>query len=247
MIPKIVHYCWLSGDPYPEKIKFCIDSWKKQLPDYEFILWDKNKFDIDSCIWVKQAYEAKKYAFAADYIRLYALYHYGGIYLDSDVEVLKSFNPLLNQPYFFGTENSSELLIEAATMGVEPHNEYIARCLNYYNDREFFIDGEMDTLPLPDIMTYHVENYKIIISENDFNYNDDNILQVFTKDYFSPKNGVGGKLSYLTSNTYSIHHYNASWYPMRKRLYAFILRSTNPWLANKLSIIYKTIFGVLHK
>ena len=87
MIPKQIHLCWLSGDPYPAKIEKCLASWKKHLPDYEVVLWDTERFDLESVPWVKQAFEAKKYAFAADYIRFYALYNYGGIYLDSDVEV----------------------------------------------------------------------------------------------------------------------------------------------------------------
>ena len=90
MIPKIIHFCWMSGDAYPEKIKKCIESWKQKLPDYEIWLWDTNRFDINQSIWVKEAFEAKRYAFCADYIRCYALYNYGGVYLDSDVEVLKS-------------------------------------------------------------------------------------------------------------------------------------------------------------
>ena len=88
-IPKIIHLCWLSGDPYPEKIQTCIDSWKKNLPDWEIMIWDTNKFDVNSTEWTKQAFAEKKYAFVADYIRFYALYNYGGVYLDSDVEVLK--------------------------------------------------------------------------------------------------------------------------------------------------------------
>lgn len=99
MIPKIIHLCWLSGDPYPPKIQKCLESWKKFLPEYEVMLWDGNRFDLNSSSWVAQAF-AKKYAFAADYIRMYALYHYGGIYLDSDVEVLKSFDELLTLPLF---------------------------------------------------------------------------------------------------------------------------------------------------
>ena len=82
MIPKRIHLCWLSGDPYPQKIQKCIDSWKVHLPDYEIMLWDLKRFDIAQVPWVEQAFRVKKYAFAADYIRLYALYNYGGIYLD---------------------------------------------------------------------------------------------------------------------------------------------------------------------
>lgn len=90
MIPKIIHYCWLSNDPIPADMQRYIESWKKFLPDYEFMLWNFSRFDINSSDWVKEAFKNKKYAFAADYIRLYALYNYGGIYMDMDVEVLET-------------------------------------------------------------------------------------------------------------------------------------------------------------
>lgn len=109
MIPRIIHICWLSGDPYPDLIKECIKSVKKHLPEYDIIVWDRTQFDIESCIWVKQAFENRKYAFAADYIRFYALYKYGGIYLDADVEVLKSFDNLLNQTYILGEEAGGDI------------------------------------------------------------------------------------------------------------------------------------------
>ena len=114
MIPKIIHLCWLSGDPYPRKIQDCLDSWKKHLPSYEIILWDTKRFNIHEVPWVEQAFNTKKYAFAADYIRLYALYHHGGIYLDSDVEILKSLDNFLELPYFVGAETSGT--IEAAIL-----------------------------------------------------------------------------------------------------------------------------------
>ena len=117
MIPKIIHLCWLSGDPYPRKIQDCLDSWKKHLPSYEIILWDTKRFNIHEVPWVEQAFNTKKYAFAADYIRLYALYHHGGIYLDSDVEILKSLDNFLELPYFVGAETSGT--IEAAILGAE--------------------------------------------------------------------------------------------------------------------------------
>lgn len=95
MIPKVIHYCWISGDPFPEKIQKCVDSWKRVLPDYEVVLWDYAKIHALNVRWCEEAIACKKYAFAADYIRFYALYNYGGIYLDSDVEVLKPFDDLL--------------------------------------------------------------------------------------------------------------------------------------------------------
>lgn len=120
MIPKIIHYCWLSNDPYPDKIRKCLESWHRYLPDYKFILWNRDSFDIDSVTWTKQAFERKKYAFAADYIRIWALKNYGGIYLDLDVEVLKKFDDLLELPYFMGIERY-ELTnaVEAAVLGTE--------------------------------------------------------------------------------------------------------------------------------
>lgn len=120
----------MSGDPYPSNIQKCIDSWHKYLPDYEIWLWDSKRFDIESSMWVKEAYEMKKYAFCADYIRLYALYNYGGIYLDSDVEVLKSYTDLLDLPYFMGLESKG--IIEAATIGAEKGCPIIKDLMAHY-------------------------------------------------------------------------------------------------------------------
>lgn len=94
MIPKIIHYCWLSNDPFPEHIERCMSTWQKYCPDYKIMKWDLSQFDIESSQWVKEAFESKKYAFAADYIRLYAIYTYGGIYLDSDISLNDSLDVL---------------------------------------------------------------------------------------------------------------------------------------------------------
>ena len=148
MIPKIIHYCWLSGDPFPDLINKCIDSWHNILSDYEFMLWDTRKIDVNSNLWLKQAYENKKYAFAADYIRFFALYHYGGIYLDADVEVLKDFKSLLIEKQLLGEEASGD--IEAAVIGAEKGADWVKSCLDYYANRPFVKeDGSFDTKPVP--------------------------------------------------------------------------------------------------
>ena len=108
MIPKIIHYCWLRNEPFPDDVQAYMATWKKHLPDYEFKLWNFSCFDIESSRWVKEAYMYRRYAIAADYIRIYALYNYGEIYLDTDVEVLKSYNDLLELPYFIGRERSKD-------------------------------------------------------------------------------------------------------------------------------------------
>ncbi|WP_303187413.1 glycosyltransferase family 32 protein [Phocaeicola coprocola] len=213
MIPKIIHYCWLSGDPYPEKIKYCIDSWKKFLPDYEFMLWDLNRFDINSSIWVKEAFEVKKYAFAADYIRLYALYTYGGIYLDTDVEVLRSFDSLLDLKYFIGKENTPHG-IEAAILGAEKGTIWIKTCLAHYQNRHFNLGlGKFDTEVLPSIILNILsKEYEIIdINRKDeIDKNSTNKIFRFPVDYFSPMTWDTHELN-ITNNTYAIHHFAGTW------------------------------------
>jgi len=155
MIPKIIHFCWLSGDEYPELIKNCIDSWHSILPDYQFILWDTTRFDVNSHPYVKAAFEAKKYAFCADYIRMYALYTMGGIYLDSDVMVYKSLDPFLIYKSFSSVEFHSYCLyrnmskkkekmvgIEAAVIGAEKGESWLKDVLDYYDKTDFCVKGK---------------------------------------------------------------------------------------------------------
>jgi len=222
MIPKIIHYCWLSNDEYPGLIKKCVATWKDKLPDYEFVLWDTNRFKLEDNVWVKQAFEAKKYAFAADYIRLYAVYNYGGIYLDTDVEVLKSFNNLLDLPYFVGSEGGS--IIEAGVFGAEKKCEWVGECLKYYEGKSFIKgDGSLDTLTLPRIMVSQVTKKREITELAEPNlellkkdYLDDKLI-MFPKDFFCAKNHGTGVVE-ITPNTYAIHHFAMSWVPIKNTL-----------------------------
>lgn len=223
MIPKIIHYCWLSGEEFPQDRKNNIASWKAMLPDYEFILWDTNRFDISKSVWTQQAFENKKFAFASDLIRFHAVYTYGGIYLDTDVEVIKSFNNLLTLPYFIGTQFDN--LIEAGVFGSEKESSWILKCMQYYNDRPFKKEnGTYDTLELPRVMKYQLKGIKniIIMQKNqvqkvDFWVKDEDSLFLFPFEYFSAKNYESGKV-YKTKDTYAIHHFNSSWLPFFSRL-----------------------------
>ncbi|MEN9919360.1 MAG: hypothetical protein RL662_1796 [Bacteroidota bacterium] len=151
-IPKIIHYCWLSGDPKPEKIQKCIDSWSEHMPDYEIICWDMNRFDINSNLYVKAACAERKWAFAADYIRVYALYNYGGIYFDSDVTVYQNFDPFLKHSVFTCTElnqlaynksireggyGKGGIGIEVAVMGSVPKHPWIKELMDFFEHKEF--------------------------------------------------------------------------------------------------------------
>jgi alpha-N-acetylglucosamine transferase len=223
MIPKIIHLCWLSGDPYPTKIAKCLASWKKYLPDYEVMLWDTNRFDLESSIWVKQAFEKKKYAFAADYIRFYALYNYGGIYLDSDVEVLKSFDDLLDLPYFIGAEKAQTP--EAAIIGAEKGCDWIKQCLDYYENRCFIKeDGSLDIKKLPEIMVEQISKFKLlrVLSLNDSlnirKLDMQNEVLEFNDAFFSPKVFDSREVE-ITPYTYAIHHYQNSWFSPKAKAY----------------------------
>lgn len=134
-IPKRIHYCWFGGRPKPPIVKTCIDSWKKQLPDYEIIEWSEKNFDIKSNPYVLAAYRSKKLAFVTDYVRLWALYHFGGVYMDADVEVLKPFDDLLEHRAFTGHE-TDELMV-TAVMGSVPFHPWIERLLRFYDDARF--------------------------------------------------------------------------------------------------------------
>ena len=162
MIPKIIHYCWLSDEPFPKKIRKCMETWKKTHPDYEIVRWSTKNFDINSITYVKEAFEARKWAFAADYIRMYALYTQGGIYLDSDVILLKRFDDFLNNSFFSsmeyhptqiekcGTMNYIDsngkriadkyiegIQIQAAVMGAEKGNPFVKEVMDWYSDKHF--------------------------------------------------------------------------------------------------------------
>lgn len=197
MIPKIIHYCWLSDDPVPDNLKKCMESWKK-LEGYEIKKWDFSRFDKSSSVWVKEAFDNRKYAFAADFIRLYALYTEGGIYLDMDIEVLKPFDDLLHRPYFLAYESPAETAVEAACMGFTKGNEYLKKCLDYYKERHFVKNnGEFDTLPLPQIMNH-------VASENAVH------LECFDWQTFTCKSFDTG-IEYVSAKSYTIHHFAGSW------------------------------------
>ena len=214
MIPKIIHYCWLSNDPVPSDLQKYMQPWKVKLPDYEFIKWDFKRFPKGKSKWVDQAFDKKKYAFAADYIRLFALYNYGGIYLDMDVEVLKSYDDLLPLSSMICFE-ANGTTIEAATIGSEKGCIWVKKCLDYYDNRDFVrYDGTLLMKPIPqiacEIMNKNFILYKAINVEDALNHN--NLIPILPSSFFSPKSYATGKLN-LTKDTNSIHQFSGTWLP----------------------------------
>jgi hypothetical protein len=210
MIPKKIHYCWLSGDPFPDLIVRCMASWRKALPDYELVLWDSKRFEVDRLAWVREAFAAGKYAFASDYIRLHALYEEGGIYLDADVEVLGNFNALLNERSFIGYERSGDL--EAAVIGAEKGCAWIAACLEHYNGRHFVQpNGSRDTTPLPVIVETTLNHLGLMPPAAPTTTTIAGPAITFCPaDYFSPKD-MHGEPVRTTPHTIAIHHFDGQW------------------------------------
>ena len=243
MIPKKIHFCWLSGDEYPPLIKHCIDTWKQILPDYELVLWDTKRFDINSVPWVKEAYDAKKYAFAADYIRLYAVYTEGGIYLDSDVEMLKTFNDLLHHKSFIGFEASTGN-VEAAIFGAEAGCGWCKTAMEFYQDKHFCVDerGCAKSNPIAPLVfqsalktTY--SGFPIETLDEPILLTEKEEIYVCPAAYFSPlkfdleksRDGENKLAKKYRSNpqTYCIHRFTASWgstVPMYLRIWDYIKR-----------------------
>lgn len=160
MIPKIIHYTWFSGEPFPEEIQDCINSWKKHLSDYQFRLWDMDAVKGVNSVFLKEALQERKWAYAADYVRLYAICHEGGIYLDTDVFVYKSFDPLLHDGVFIGKENSIHFeggftaqYLSSHCFGAEKNHPFIKDCLSYFDDRHFVTSSNTK---LPQSLKYNL-------------------------------------------------------------------------------------------
>ena len=227
MIPKTIHYCWLSNDPIPQKLQDCMSTWKAKLPDYEFVLWNFDRFDIDSSLWVRQAFENKKYAFAADYIRLFAVFNSGGFYLDMDIEVLRSFDDLLNNEIVLAYENDNGN-IEAGCFGAEKGNLLIKNCLDYYTDRHFVKpDGSFDILTLPVIMSR-------FISSNNASLND--------KYFFTCKSFETGVVS-TKDYSYTIHHFAGSWLPEEERIIMDYFRRMQQKYPRFIAVFLAIVYG----
>lgn len=214
MIPKVVHYCWFGGSEMPELATRCIESWKRYLPDYEFVLWNEKNFNINVNEYVRQAYKTKKYAFVTDYVRLYALYHYGGIYMDTDVEVLRNLDVFLRYRAFTGCED--EDMCVTGIMGAVPYHPWIEKLLKDYNDREFIIGlRRLDLTPNTQRITYiTIRDYGFVQEDKYQVLKDD--LHIYPSEVFCAKDWRTGEVK-VTERTYTIHHFAGSWVDKRKQ------------------------------
>ena len=219
MIPKIIHFCWFGDKKMPRMARKCLNSWKKYCPDYEIKLWNEENFDLDTNKYVREAYEAKKWAFITDYARLYIVYHYGGIYLDTDVELIKPLDSLLNYNAFFGIESTQNKCIATGLgFGAEKGNSIVKEIMEQYENISFKLnDGTYDMTPCPDRNT--------LVFETGYDHSDKckNIdgVQILSSEYMCPKDFKTNKLN-ITKNTLSIHHFDGSWQPFFTKIKCFI-------------------------
>lgn len=207
MIPKTIHYCWVGGNPLPKSAQNCINSWKKYCPDYEIIEWYETNYDFTKNNYMREAYEVKKWAFVTDYARLDIIYQHGGIYLDTDVEIIKPFNDLLQLKGFAGFEDSGYVNLGLG-FGAEPGNQLIKELRNAYDTIHFIkSDGSFNLVPMP-IINAEVLTKHGLVQNNTIQTISD--ITIFPQEYFCPKSNINGSIR-KTKNTYSIHHFDGSW------------------------------------
>jgi len=205
LIPKKIHYCWFGGNELDQLSKKCIASWKKYLPDYEIIEWNEKNFDINQNMFVQQAYQQKKYAFVSDYVRLYALYNYGGIYMDVDVEVIRPLNQFLLHRAFTGNEGSQYCI--TGTMGAEKGHPWIKILFEHYKNQKFIEeDGSLNMTTNTVLITNATIKHFDWERKDVYQVLQDD-LHIYPFDYFCAKSYK----IFITDNTFTIHHYNGSW------------------------------------
>ena len=229
-IPKVIYYCWFGHGEMPKLSEKCIKSWKKYCPDYKIVCINEENFDVNQNRYAKEAYEAGKWAFVSDYARLKVIYEEGGIYFDTDVEIIKPIDELVSGTGFMGFDDNG-VISTGIGFGAEKGNELIRALLADYDDIPFLLsDGSYDMTPCPD------RNTKTMV-ELGLDLNNQNQMfmgmRMLPEDYLCPMKYYTGK-KVITENTYSIHHFYASWISKRARRTLFIKRIVGVKMYNKL-------------
>ncbi len=211
-VPKIIHYCWFGPKEIPALELHCMLSWEKYFPDYEVMFWNEETFDINSNRFAQQAYQGGHYAFVSDYVRTKVLYEYGGIYLDTDVEIIHYFDNVIKDGFsFLGFENSTH--IGSAVMGMSKKHPIMGEFMNYYLNNSFINNsGDIDTIA-------NVIKFTDILTTQGLNTNGKRQvvkdIDIYPRDYFYPKN-ISNNEFIVTNNTLSIHKYSCSWMTPRE-------------------------------
>lgn len=223
MIPKIVHYCWFGGNPMDTRLESYVNTWKELLPDYKFILWNEDNIDFEESCFLQEAYSKKKYAFVSDYVRLKVLYEYGGIYLDTDVELVKDITSFLSNDLLLGFDNLYENIIASCFIGASKNNSFIEHILNLYKNRHFVNEsGIMDQTPNTILITEELQKYfNIELANNNTIVRIGDKVLIYPLEYFHALDLVSGKV-YKTENTVAIHRHSLTWVSPKTKIIKFI-------------------------
>lgn len=240
MIPKIIHYCWFGGNPLPRSaIKF-IESWRRFFPDYEIKEWNEDNYDVNSIPYTRQAYEAKKYAFVSDYARFKILYEHGGLYFDTDVEVIRSMDDIVaNGPFMgfemdYNDENHGIAVAPGLGLGAYTGMDIYRIILDKYSKLSFFEpDGKLNTTT---VVTYTTNILLQNGLENTSKIQNIGGIYIYPKEYFAPKDYTTGKLT-ITQNTRTIHHYDSSWHTPYEKIKEKIAKLLGPKLRSVILFI----------
>lgn len=238
MIPKIIHYIWLGSEPIPTEMLECMNSWKMYMPDYELKCWNDDSIIEIDCDFVKEALQERKFAFASDVIRLYAVYKYGGIYMDTDVVVYKSFTPLLVNHAFIGRENSMhqiahtmEVYLTTCCFGAEKENAFIKRCLDYYVGRHFITSPDR-SLPSCLRLNLTINSFIFAVLAKEIGFNSsvladtvqqckEDVLTIYPQRYFDS--------TIITSDTYTKHLALGTWRGESPKVYIYNWKYKIEW------------------
>lgn len=206
-IPKTIHYCWFGGKDLPDSVIKCIDSWKRYCPDYEIKQWDETNFDIHKYDYTEEAYSKGKYAFVSDVARLDIIAREGGIYLDTDVEIIKNIDKLLSYRAFMAMESENRVSTGLG-MGACKNHPFIIENLNEYKNRHFLLkNGKIDTTTCVTITSNLINKEYGRLTNNTVNMAN---LTIFSTEVFNPFDFIKNKLN-ITDHTLAIHHYDATW------------------------------------
>lgn len=228
MIPKIIHYCWFGNNPLPDSAKKCIESWKKFCPDYEIKEWNESNFDLNCMPFVKEAYEAKKYAFVSDVARLIVVNKYGGIYFDTDVEVIQNIDFLLTNKGFIGFENDN-YVATGLGFGSESDSYFLEEMIEKYKEINFLNeDGTFNLVGCPKINTKIMVNNGLKLNGE---YQIIKGVVVLPAEFMNPLDSATGRIN-KTDKTISIHWYTQSWLRLSTRI------------RSKITKLFHRIFGV---
>ena len=223
MIPKVIHYCWFGRNPLPKMAVKCIASWKKYLTEYEIKEWNEDYFDVNIIPYTKDAYADGKYAFVSDYARFWILYHYGGVYFDTDVEVIKSMDDIIARGPFMGLEIPGEDCKIAPGLGlaVEARNPIYETILEGFEKLDYYLpDGTRDPYTMIPMVTHIMKSKGL----NGFvSVQDVEGIYIYAPDYFNPLDDATGRLR-MTENTRTIHWFMKSWMPGENKAKVFVKR-----------------------